>query len=114
MMSQAIREDLQRQENKRKSEGKKKILEDIKKMAPGASKEKLAKLQKGIDKHISFSEAGGDVDYVLPPSLSADEADKEISEVVEELRQVIQVLRGEKQQMRLLEYKEADVEDDDV
>ena len=114
MMSDAIEKDLTRQEKDRRSEAKSTLMESIKKMLPDAKPEELNKLEKAIDRHIDFSEKGGEVDFLLPPAPDSEDEgiDEELAETVNELRDVIQDYRSEVEKTKLLTSKEEDDFDD--
>ncbi len=115
MMSDAIEKDLKRQEDERRANGKALILEAVKGIVPNAKPEEVAKLEKAVDRHIKFSEDGGDVDFVLPPELDeeSDEYDEELAQTVDDVRDLIQDYRAEVQKTKLLTYVEDEDEDDD-
>ena len=110
MMSDTIEKDLKRQEDERRSSGKTAILEAVKEIVPNAKPEEIAKLEKAVDRHIKFSEDGGDVDFVLPPELDADdeEYDEDLAQTVNDVRELIQDYRTEVQKTKLLTYVEDD------
>ncbi|QBX99474.1 hypothetical protein E2K80_01000 [Rhodophyticola sp. CCM32] len=114
MMSDAIEKDLKRQEDERRASGKATILEAIKEIAPSAKPEEIAKLEKAVDRHIKFSEDGGDVDFVLPPELDAEDEDydEDLAQTVDDVRELIQDYRSEVQKTKLLTYVEDEDEDE--
>jgi hypothetical protein len=116
MMSEAIESDLKRQEDERRATGKAHILDAIKEIVPDAMPENIAKLEKAVDRHIKFSEEGGDVDFVLPPELDqeADDYDEDLAQTVNDVRELIQDYRSEVQKKKLLTYVEEDEDEDDV
>lgn len=114
IMSDVIEKELNRQEKDRRSEAKTALMESIRGMLPKAKPEELSKLEKAIDRHIDFSEKGGEVDFILPPALDLeDEAIEEnLAETVNDLRDVIQYYRSEIQKTKLLTNQEdADFDD---
>lgn len=115
MMSDAIEKDLKRQENERRESGKAVILEAVKEIVPNAKPEEIAKLEKAVDRHIKFSEDGGDVDFVLPPELDveADDYDEDLAQTVEDVRELIQDYRSETQKTKLLTYVEDEEDEND-
>ncbi|MBO6853371.1 MAG: hypothetical protein JJ872_06345 [Marivivens sp.] len=115
MMSDAIEKDLKRQEDERRANGKALILQAVKEIVPDAQPEKVATLEKAVDRHIIFSEKGGDVDFVLPPELveGSDEYDEELAQTVDDVRELIQDYRAEVQKTKLLTFVEDEDEDDD-
>lgn len=110
MMSDAIKNDLKRQEDERRKEGKTIILDEVKKLAPTATPEEIAKLTKAIDKQISFSESGGEVDFITPPDIDVDAEgfDEDLAETVQEIRVLIEEYRAETQQTKLLTMQNDD------
>ncbi len=115
MMSDAIEKDLNRQEEERRTEGKAQIIEAIKGIVPNAKPEEIAKLEKAVDRHIKFSENGGDVDFVLPPELDDEDEDydEDLAQTVDEVRELIQDYRAEAEKTKLLTFVEEDEDDDD-
>ena len=105
MMSDAIEQDLARQEKERRDDGKSKILEAVKLLTPNAKPEELSKLEKALKKYISFSEKGGEVDFVAPPELdeNSDDYDNDLARTLGEVRDLIEEYQSEKQQTKLLE-----------
>ena len=104
LMTDVIRNEFSRLEKDRRIEGKNTILSAVKAHVPNAMPEALTKLEKAIDKHISFSESGGEVDFITPP-MPDDEVinfDDSIAETVQELRDLIQEYRNEKRNTKLL------------
>ncbi len=114
MMSDAIEKDLKRQEDERRAAGKALILDAVKVIVPDAKPEEIAKLEKAVDRHIKFSEDGGDIDFVLPPELDeeSEEYDEDLAQTVSDVRELIQDYRAEVQKTKLLTYVE-DEEDED-
>lgn len=114
MMSEAIEKDLNRQEDERRASGKATILDAIKEIAPNAKPEEIAKLEKAVDRHIKFSEDGGEVDFVLPPELDAEDEDydEDLAQTVDDVRELIQDYRTEIQTTKLLTYVEDEDEDE--
>jgi hypothetical protein len=114
MMTKVIADDLALQETSRRSEGKKAVLEAVQKIVPDASPETMAMLEKAVEKHIAFSESGGEVDFVSPPSQDeeAEDYDEDLAETVDEIRGLIEEYRAEQQQTALLTYQ-GDEDDDD-
>ena len=115
MMTTVIRDDLSRQEVERRSAGKTEIVDAVKKLAPDASPEALAKLEKAVDTQISFSERGGEVDFVTPAAIdeAAANYDEDLAKTVEEIRHLIEDYRSQKQQTKLLAFEGDDVENED-
>ena len=115
LMTDVIRNEFSRLEKDRRIEGKNTILSAVKAHVPNAMPEALTKLEKAIDKHISFSESGGEVDFITPP-MPDDEVinfDDSIAETVQELRDLIQEYRNEKRNTKLLtQYDDKTGEDD--
>ncbi|MCA9161114.1 MAG: hypothetical protein KDA72_22440, partial [Planctomycetales bacterium] len=110
MMSQAIEQDLKRQEGERRANAKEQIVEAVKAIVPDAKPEDLTKLGKAIDRHIVFSEQGGDVDFVLPPRLDENDKDydDDLAQTVDDVRKLIQEYRAEVQKTKLLTHVEED------
>lgn len=115
MMSDAIKIDLKRQEDERRKEGKNIILEEVKRLVPTATPEEISKLTKSIDKQISFSESGGDIDFITPPDIDveAEDFDEELAKTVQDIRVLIEDYRSETQQTKLLTMQNEDDGDDD-
>jgi hypothetical protein len=113
MMSDAIEKDLKRQEDERRATGKARILDEVKEIVPHATPESIAKLEKAVDRHIKFSEEGGDIDFILPPELDqeSDDYDGDLAQTVNDVWGLIQDYRSEVQKKKLLTYVE-DEEDD--
>ena len=110
MMSQVIRDDLLRQENERLSAAKTEILDAVKKLVPKAQQEALTKLEKAVDKHIAFSESGGEVDFVTPPEFDeeSEDYDEDLAKNIDEIRQLIEDYRAEQQRIKLLTFRDED------
>lgn len=115
MMSDTIERDLKRQEDERRSIGKSDIIDAVKQIVSNATPERIAKLEKSIDKQIAFGESGGEVDFVTPPTLdeNAEDYDDDLAETVHEIRQLIEDYRTERQQTKLLTNDTGDDEDPD-
>lgn len=117
MYTKVMRDEFNRLESERRDNGKTKIMDSIKELAPTAKPEELAKLEKAIDRHVKFSEAGGEVDFILPPALAedADDYDEDLAQTVDDVRELIQEYRGELEQTKLLTHVEDDEDafDDD-
>lgn len=117
MMSDAIEKDLKRQEEERRENGKLQILDAVKLIRPNATPEELAKLEKAVDRHITFSEQGGEVDFVLPPQVNENDEDfdEDLAQTVDDVRELIKDYRAEVQKTKLLTHveDEDDEEDDD-
>lgn len=113
MMSEAIEADLKRQEDLRRSEGKSRIVDAIQQMAPDATPEEMAKLEKSIDRQITFHESGGEVDFVLPSETTENGGDLDASfaQDAQEVRNIIQEYRSELQKARLITHIEEDKEE---
>ena len=116
MMSEAIEKDLNRQEEERRTRGKAQIIEAVKGIVPNATPEELAKLEKAVERHIKFSENGGDVDFVLPPELDHEDGDydEDLAQTVDEIRELIQDYRAEAEKTKLLTLVNEDEEDDET
>lgn len=116
MLSEVIEKDLKRQEDEKRESGKAKILEVIKQIVPDAKPEDMGRLERAIERHIAFSENGGDVDFVLPPRLEAEAEDYDatLAQTVDDVRQLIQEYRAEVQKTKLLTHVEPDDDIDDV
>ena len=116
MMSEAIEKDLNRQEEERRTRGKAQIIEAVKGIVPNATPEELAKLEKAVERHIKFSENGGDVDFVLPPELDHEDGDydEDLAQTVDEIRDLIQDYRAEAEKTKLLTLVNEDEEDDET
>lgn len=70
----------------------------------------LVALDKAIDKLVTFAERGGDIDFVAPPEIEADEAEaeptEEIKAVLESVRRVRQLIydcQEQREAVRMLE-----------
>lgn len=115
MMTSVIRDDLSRQESERRSTGKAEIIDAVKKLVPNASPESLTKLGKAVDTQISFSERGGEVDFVTPSTIDEAEADydADLANTVDEIRKLIEEYRSEQQQAKLLTFEDDKSEDED-
>lgn len=114
MMSDTIEADLKKQESERRTNGRDLVLGAVKEIVPNTKPEDIAKLEKAIDKHIAFSEQGGEVDCVLPPSIdeSVEDYDVILAQTVEDVRDLIQEYRMEVQKTKLLTHVNDNEEDD--
>ncbi|MDQ2090515.1 hypothetical protein [Marimonas arenosa] len=115
MYSDAIKKDLTRQERERREESKAALMKVVREMQPNAAPEAITKLEKAIDRYITFTEKGGEMDYMLPPPLDAEseDYDEDLAQAVEEVRDLIQDYREEVQKTKLLTHEEDDDEFDD-
>lgn len=115
MMSQAIRNDLSRQESERRLAGQREVIDAVKKIVPNAKPDSLASLEKAVEKHIAFSERGGDVDFVTPPVYDEDTDgfDQALAVDVAEIRELIEAYRSEKRQTKLLMFTDEISGDED-
>jgi len=115
MYSEAIKNDLNRQEKERREESKVALMKVIKEMLPDAEPEALAKVDKAIDRYITFTEKGGEMDYILPPPMDeeSENYDDDLAHTVEEIRDLIQGYREEVQKTKLLSQVKNDDELDD-
>ena len=102
MMTDVMRKEFARLEKDRREQGKLEIIDAIKEITPKAKDEALAKLNKAIDKQITFSEKGGEVDFVTPEETDTDDEDEDLREMFDEVRNLIEEYRQEQQQTKLL------------
>lgn len=116
MMSDTIEKDLKKQENERRLKGKTSIIDAVNQIVPDAKPEDIAKLEKAVDRHIKFSEEGGNVDFILPPELDEEDEDYDdgLAQTVDDVRQLIQDYRTETQKTKLLIYIEDEDEDEQL
>ena len=114
MMSDVIQNDLKRQEGEIRAKGKSQILDAVKEIVPDAKPEYLSKLEKAVDRHITFSQNGGGVDFVLPPRLceDAENYNENLAKTVNDVRELIQNYRAEVQKTKLLTYVDENEYDD--
>jgi len=115
MYTEVMQKELDRLEGDRRAEAKALILDEVKALAADATPEAMAKLEKAIDRQITFGEKGGELDFVSPPSVDEDAEgyDEELAETIEEIRGLIEDYRTEAQQTQLLTKQEDGDEEDD-
>ncbi len=117
MMSDAIENDFKRQEGERRTSGELAILTAVKAIVPEAKDAELEKLKKAIQRHITFSENGGEVDFVLPAQTDQDSSDQDhdLEKDINDIRKVIQDYQAEVQKTKLLTYvKDIDGQPEDI
>ena len=116
MYSETMRKEMTRLEQERREEAKAALMVVIEKMLPDATREAITRLGIAIDKYISFTEKGGEMDYMLPPPLNdeSEDYDEVLAQTVEEVRSLIQDYREEVRRTKLLTHQDDDALDEDI
>ncbi len=113
--TKVMQDELDRLEKDKRLEVKAEIMEQVKALAENASPETLSKLEKAVDRHITFGEKGGELDFVAPPAVDegAEDYDGDLAETVEEIRNLIEEYQAEAQRTKLLTMQDHEDDEDE-
>jgi hypothetical protein len=117
ILTQTMENELNKQEKNIRENGTKTIQAEVRKQLPkGTDGEVMNALDSSIAKLLAFGEKGGDVDFVAPPE---DEAEGEVNlaitadpllEEFKKARAIIQEYQHQREVLKLLEHKSAQVD----